>query len=198
MADDLPPPVIDYRPAAAQQTIGIHKDGDDMVIVLAPVHSARLMLSQLLPIGALGLVVLFLSILWFQAISPTGQESFLLFLPLALCGTLLVALLVRFIPIARFGRIPTVFRASRQRLQLIAPMLGRQGAKTWPAEEIVDLSVRLAGAVPVLMEFIRLQVCSADDRVDVVLVPSCKGQSLKTLEDLLRETLGLRAVDPVV
>lgn len=199
MADDVPPPVISYHSAELrQEAIGIHRDGDDLIIVLAPVHSARLLLSQLLPIGALASVVLFLSVVWFMVGASISEEGFLLLLPLALCGTLLVWMLIRFIPIARFGRIPTVFRASRQRLQLIAPMLGRRGQKTWLASEIVDLSVRLAGAVPVLMEFIRLQVCSIDDRLDVVLIPSPKGQSLKVLEDALRQATGLPTLDPAM
>lgn len=189
MSNQIPPQVLSYHPAELQPgAIGIHSDGDETVIVIAPVSTIRLMLSQMIPIGALSVLVWFLSFVWLE-LSPGAEDGFILGLPVAGCTVLLVVLLMRFIPIARFGRIATVFRVSRRRLDVIAPALGRRGRKTWPAEEVLDTSIRHAGAFPVLMQFIRLQISLTDDRVEVLLIPSPEGQPLGILESTLREAL---------
>jgi hypothetical protein len=187
----LDPPPLEYLPAEVQpEALGLRRDGGDLVIVIAPVHPVRLMLAQLIPIGGLVVLILFLVFALFVASRNGADETVILGLPVVTCGVLLLVLLRRFIPVARFGRLPAVFRASRYELLLNVPTLGRRGRKQWPTSRIADISIRHAGAFPVLLRLIRLQV-SSEDQTDVVLIPSPGGESLGELENSLRDAIGL-------
>jgi hypothetical protein len=188
-----PPVLVDYQRAEIQpETIGIRREGDDVVVVIAPASPVRLMLDGLLPIVALVVLILFLVFVLFVVNSNGGMpgHDVILGIPIMACGALLVALLVHFIPVARFGRLPAVFRASRERLEVTAPILGRRGRRRWPSIEIADISIRHAGTLPVLLSFIRLQV-SCEEETTVLLIPSPGRESLAVLENTLREAIGL-------
>lgn len=186
-------PLIDYRQAEIQpETIGIRREGDEVVVVIGPASSVRLMLDGLLPIVALVVLILFLVFVLFVVNSNGGMpgDVAILGIPIVACGALLVGLLIRFIPVARFGRLPAVFRASRERLEVSAPILGRRGRRRWPSIKIADISIRHAGTFPVLLSFIRLQV-SCEEETTVLLIPSPGRESLAVLENTLRESIGL-------
>lgn len=196
MTPNDPTPLIDYRGANVQtaQPIEVRQDGPDTVIVIGPASAVRLMLAQLIPIGALVLVLLLLVLVWLSTTAAGSNEANLLALPFACLIALLLFLLARFIPVARFGRTPAVFRASSDGLLLSAPMLGRRGRRVWARVEVVDITVRHAGAFPAVLRLIRVQVATLDDRYDVVLIPSPGGESLIVLEDALRDSIGLPAI----
>jgi hypothetical protein len=187
------PVLVDYQQAEIQpETIGIRRDGDEVVVVIGPASPVRLMLHGLLPIVALVVLIIFLVFALFIVNSNGGAPNDLpiLGIPIVACGALLLALLIRFVPVARFGRLPAVFRASRERLEVIAPILGKRGRRQWPSIEVADISIRHAGTFPVLLSYIRFQI-SCEEETTILLIPSPGRESLAVLEHTLREAMGL-------
>jgi hypothetical protein len=161
--------------------------------MIAPAPTVRLLLTQLAVIAA-SLVFL----LFFGTLAVAGAMGGAPADVLAWAGILAIAPLalfvfsiMRFVPVARWARVPATVRVSRQRLLVNVPTLGRRGRREWLGPLIADVSVRHAGLVPGVLRFIRIQVSLSDDRAESIVIPSPGGESLAMIEDNLRDALGL-------
>jgi hypothetical protein len=195
MSSDHDPPVIAYQAVrVAPRPVVIRRDGDDLVVTVAPGPVAKLIVGQLLLIVALLPPTCFCA--WATVVGIGGRvpdDATVTAGFIAMVGLILLARSIRrFVPIARFGRVPATLRVSRQRISTNVPTLGRRGQREWPGSQVADISVRHAGLFPALLRFIRIQVALADERADVILIPSPGGESLALIEDNLRDALGLR------
>jgi hypothetical protein len=104
---------------------------------------------------------------------------------------LAIKLLLNLIATARHGDSPSVIRASTAGLLIRAPALGRRGQRQWDRRDIVDLSLRQAGAAPGLLYYIRLQVVLIGDRIEAIKIPASGTEALAVIEDNLRDILEL-------
>jgi hypothetical protein len=100
--------------------------------------------------------------------------------------------IVRLIHAARYGRQPTVIRASAGQLEIDGPGLSYWVSYRWPADSIADLEVRPAGARPLLF----LQITFKDDTFQKIAIPWRSRQPMIELEDNLRDVLRLPAIRP--
>jgi hypothetical protein len=95
---------------------------------------------------------------------------------------------------ARHGKSPAILRVSPVELAIELPILGQKSRQQWPRRMIVDVSFRAAGLIPIFLPYIKMQISLIDDTADVILIPSRGSGSLATIEDNIRDVLGLHQV----
>lgn len=185
-------PVVDYeRARMTPDSLEIRRHGADLAIIIPPPQLWRSMIAYSLLLGmlvGLGTICVTLIIVASADAGPTlALGAVALGFVVGVASTV-----IRIVRLTKHRHTPAVLRVSPDALRLHAPILGRRGSRSWAASTIADISFRYSGALPAFRTYIRLQVASPDEWVDVVAIPSRGTEPLASIEAHVRQTLGLQ------
>jgi hypothetical protein len=175
-------------------------DGPDLVIVIPPPSMGRLMAARGIGVAAFGIIsmlclIAFLGILNARRGLDRAVVGILALITLGV-GRAFVKAVWSSILTARHGRISSVLRISSISLEITTPTLKKKTPVRWDRNMIVDVGVRAGGVMPILLPYIRIQVSLIDDTADVILLPCRGNEPLATIEDNIRDVIGLPAPSP--
>jgi hypothetical protein len=191
-------PVLNYRHASLPSpSIEFRWEGSDLLITIPPPYLWRLMVARTIRVTVLGIafatcLIAYLAMLEESETSLRLLTAIVVSVVSVAVGRALRKAWRRFMLAVHDGRTPAVIRVSPQSLGVAAPILGRNTQHYWQQERIADVGIRNAGLLPILVPYIRLQVSKIDDTADIVLLPCRGSEPLGTIEENVRDVLGLR------
>jgi hypothetical protein len=191
---DDPSPIIDYaRTSMTVNRLELRREGDSLRIIIPPPALWRMLLLMGLRIAGLLILSLLPAALLLGFAQDSGSIAGIL-----ISGLLLLAILARlvtsawrFVQVARHGRKPAVLTVAASDLAVQLPPPWGRGTREWAAGEIVDVNCRETGAMPVIAGFLNLEVVLSDDRFAVVKIPWRGNEPWASVQDNVRDALGL-------
>jgi len=191
------PNIIEYPSAVNPGEIQIRRDGPNLVIIIPPPALWRsLLVVSVRGVGhCLFLVAL---ILFIVAVLNTNSPASSVDISIAWLGIPIGMLwtVFRFTLTASAGTQPTTLVASAKQLEMIRPRPYFAQSRTWPAAELADISVREGRILAVLAPHVIFQVILTGDRVENFEIAWNGVGALVSIEDNLRDVLGLPHSNP--
>jgi hypothetical protein len=190
-------PLMEYRPSFVPlQPIELRWDGSDLLVIIEPPMLWHLVVVRGIITGLL-LVACALSVtvaigLWlYTDVRGAAVINSAIAIAFAFWSKTAIQTLTR---ATRHGKSPSTLRLSPVELEIHVPISGGKSRQRWPRRMIVDISFRAAGLIPIFLPYIKMQISLIDDTADVILIPSRGSGSLATIEDNIRDVLGLHQV----
>jgi hypothetical protein len=159
----------------------LRREGDSLRIIIPPPALWRMLLLMGLRMAGW----LILSSLLASLLLDSGSIAGILVFGLVLTSAW------RFVQVARHGRKPAVLRVSASGLAVQLPPPWGRGTREWPAGDIADVNCRETGAMPGIAGFLRFEVVLADERLAVMKIPWRGNEPWATVQDNVRDGLGL-------
>lgn len=192
MAD--PPRPIDYASSTTYGQIDIRREVDLLVITIPPPVMRRTILARIVRgvAACAGIGATAAALTLFATTGRRWQYNTGLLVSTGVALTGVVALsLAALARITRTGTRPTFIRATAAEIELKEPRWRGTRSLRWPASDVIDVSVRERGVLPVIVRYIEFRLVLRGEWIQDVDIPWNGNGALAAIEDNLRDVLGL-------